>query len=170
MIRVLFVCLMWGVALFKSEWRHWEKFQSTILFMIAGNFMIGLITYNYTLWDLSSELGGHIVNDFLICLLFFPPAMMVYLTHYTKTNGFIRKAIYISSWALILTFIEGIEYLFDNIHYEHKWNLFKSALVNIVMLSTLSIHYKKPLLAYLLFLIEAILLLIICKIPIVGFK
>lgn len=132
--------------------------------------MVGLISYRYTLWDLSSELGGHLINDFLLSILYFPPFVLIYLTNYPVNQGIIKKVLYMSFWSLLSTTIEGIEYMLENIRYDHSWSLWKSLLFNLVLFPTLTIHHTRPLLAYVLFLIETILLISICGIPWSSFK
>lgn len=170
MMRLVFIVLIWLGAFYISDWRNWKKFHSTILFMIAGSFMVGLITYNHTLWDLTSELGGHVLNDFLIAILFFPPTLLIYFTHYPINKGVSRKLFYITIWAILFTIVEMVEYFLDNINYNHDWNIWKSLILNLAMFSVLTVHQTKPLLAYVLFFIEVILLILICGISIGEFK
>ncbi|MBW7454258.1 CBO0543 family protein [Paenibacillus sepulcri] len=129
MMRIAIFLLVWIVAYYKSDWRNWKNYQSTILFLIAGDLMINLITYRYTLWDQRSALGGDLINNLLICIFFYPPKTLIYLTNYPDEKGIIKKGIYISVWALLLTLIEGILYMFGDYHYGHRWNLLKSMLL-----------------------------------------
>lgn len=171
MMRLVFIFFIWIIAYFKSDWRNWRNYHPTILFMIAANFLIGLITYKYTLWDLSSELGGHIFNDLLLSLFFFPASMLIYLKYFPySTKGWIKKILFILGFAILFTLIEEIEYLLDNINYANGWNLLKSFYLNIGMLTVLAVHHKNPLLAYFLFFLEVIALIIICEIPVSEFK
>jgi hypothetical protein len=170
LLRLICITLIWVIAFWKSDWRNWEKYHSTILFMIAGNFFVGLITYEFTLWDLSSELGGHLINDFLIALIFFPASLLIYFTHFPKNKNLLMKILYMAIWAIIFTIIEFIQFRLENIHYFNGWNAWKSLLLNLAMFPVLTIHHFRPLLAYFLYSVEVILLITICDIPISGFK
>ncbi len=138
--------------------------------MIVGNLLVGLITYEYSLWDLSSELGGHITNDLILSFLFFPPAMLLFLSHYPVSKHMLKKYIYLIRWALLFTLIEGVELVFDNVNYEHGWDIWKSAFVNLGMFPVLVLHQTRPLFAYGLFFLEIVLLITIVDIPISSLK
>lgn len=170
MMRLVFIGCCWLMAFWKSDWRNGGKYHSTILFMIAGNFMVDLLTYKYTLWDVSSELGGHLVNDFLMAILFFPPAALLFLSHYPFQKRLLVQSLYICFWALLFSGIEGIEYILDNINYFHGWTMWKSLILNLAMFPTLRIHYSKPLLAYVLYFVELGIFIFICHIPVSEMK
>ncbi|MGG1397727.1 CBO0543 family protein [Bacillus salipaludis] len=170
MIRFVFGCVFWIVIVYLGDWRNWKQFHLTILFMIAGDFMVSLITYNHTLWDLSSELGGDLLNNFFLAFVVYPPTVLLYLSHYPNRKRLISQIFYIAFAGIVYTFIELIEYFFHNIHYHNGWSIWKSLLLNFGMFTVLKIHSVKPFLAYALFFIEVILLILICQIPISKFK
>lgn len=170
MLRIVIILLICTFAYYKSNWKGWRNYQSTILFLIAGSFMMHLITYNYLLWDQSSDLGGNLINDFVVTLFAYPPVVMACLTNYPFEKGIIKKCIYISYWVLTWTLTEGFLYLFGSYHYEHGWTLWKSMLLDYVLFPMLVIHYTRPLLAYVLFLIGTILFVIINGIPVSSFN
>ncbi|WP_420852134.1 CBO0543 family protein [Paenibacillus hamazuiensis] len=147
-----------------------KKTHATLLFMIAGNYLVTLITYNFPLWDLSSELGGHLINDTYLNVVVYPPTVFLLMRFYPNAKKVIYRILYISFCASVFTLVELIEYYCGNIHYYNNWNIWKSLFVNLGMFSVLRIHYSKPLLAYILFMIEVAALIIICKIPLSGIK
>lgn len=163
-MRLVFGFLFWIVVVYIGDWRNWKQFHLTVLFMIAGDFMVGLITYNHTLWDLRSELGGHLLNDFFLAFVVYPPTVLLFLSHYPNRKRLIRQIFYIGFAGIIYTLIELIEYFLHNIHYQNGWSIGKSLLLNIGMFTTLKIHSVRPLVAYTLFFIEVILLILICQI------
>jgi hypothetical protein len=165
MMRLVFIALVWVIAFFKSDWRRWRDYQATILFIIAADFLVSLITYKHTLWDLSSELGGHVVNDFLLAVLFFPPSILLYFTYFPERKGIFQKSFYLMFWVLLFTCIEVIEYFLDNIKYDNNWGFLASLTFNIALFIALTVHQKWPFFAYFLYLIYILLLITICDIP-----
>ncbi|MBN3545115.1 CBO0543 family protein [Fictibacillus barbaricus] len=170
MMRLIIIGIMWIIAFFKSDWKRWQDYHATILFIIAADFYVSLITYNYTLWDLSSELGGHLLNDTLLAVLFFPPVILLYFTYYPKHKGIFRKVLYLMLWVLLFTGIEIAEYYLDNINYDNNWGIMESLFLNIALFIALTVHPARPFFAYFLFLLYVILLITICQIPVSGFK
>jgi hypothetical protein len=170
MMRLVIIALVWVIAFFKSDWRKWRDYHATILFIIAADFLVSLITYKHTLWDLSSELGGHVVNDFLMAVLFFPPAILLYFTYYPERKGIFKKSLYLMFWVLLFTCIEGLEYVLDNINYDNNWGIPESFAFNIALLIALTVHPKRPFFAYFLYFIYILLLITICDIPVSEFK
>jgi hypothetical protein len=165
MMRLVFIALVWVIAFFKSDWRRWRDYQATILFIIAADFLVCLITYKHTLWDLSSELGGHVVNDFLLAVLFFPPSILLYFTYFPERKGIFQKSFYLMFWVLLFTCIEVIEYFLDNIKYDNNWGFLASFAFNIALFIALTVHQKWPFFAYFLYFIYILLLITICDIP-----
>lgn len=165
MMRLVFIALVWVIAFYKSDWRRWQDYHATILFIIAADFLVSLITYKHTLWDLSSELGGHVVNDFLLAVFFFPPSILLYFTYFPERKGIFQKSFYLMFWVLLFTCIEVIEYFLDNITYDNNWGFSASFAFNIALFIALTVHQKWPFFAYFLYCIYILLLITICDIP-----
>ncbi|MBW7456784.1 CBO0543 family protein [Paenibacillus sepulcri] len=170
MMRIVYVLVLWVVAFYKSNWRDWKKYQPTILFMVASSFLVHLLTYSYLLWDLSSELGSHLINDLLLTIFAYPPMVLIYLTNFPFNKKVITKGMYVILWVFIYTVMEAIQYGLENIRYHHGWNLWKSILFDFVLFPMLVIHHVRPLIAYVLFLVGTILFILIYGIPISSFK
>jgi hypothetical protein len=170
MMRLAIILFMLVIAFFKSDWKNWRDYHATILFIIAADFLVSLITYKHTLWDLTSELGGHVVNDFLLAVLFFPPSILLYFTYYPERKGIFQKSLYLLFWAVFFTGVEVLEYFLDNINYDNSWGVLESFAFNIALFIALTVHPKRPFLAYFLYFIYIILLITICGIPVSEFK
>lgn len=143
-VTVIIIATAWKWG----DWKNWSKYYSTILFYICNDIIVALIFYNYPLWQLESPLLKTTFSDLLITMLFFPAALLLYLPYFP--NNPIKKIKYIILWTLVFVFIEAISYASGYITYHNGWNVWWTALFDVNMLILLRIHYKKPLLAWLL--------------------
>ncbi len=91
------------------------------------------------------------MGDSMTCLvikdLIYPPAVILFLTHYPK--GVFKQVIYILFWAVVNTVLEYIAYLFGGIYYDHGWNLLYSFILLVIAFALVRLHYKRPLLVWL---------------------
>jgi hypothetical protein len=159
--------LCWILAAWKwGDWRNWNKYHSTILYFISCNFLLNYLTYNYSLWTLSDFfLPTHTLNDLAVTLIAFPCASLIFLGRYPE-HSIIAKLNHNLLWIFIFSAIEYLYFLIGNFHYEHGWNIWWSILFNIMTFPMLRLHYKRPLLAYLLSVVTVVALMHIFKVPI----
>jgi len=64
-------------------------------------------------------------------------------------------------WDFIYTATEVLGYILGNLRYSNGWNTYYSAILNVVMFLLLSLHYKKPIFAYMIAFIFTIIGLIV---------
>lgn len=129
-------CWKWG------DWKRWKEFYPTILYMIISNLTCAYVFYEYRLWIFESFMGDSVtclvIKDFI-----YPPAVILFLTHYPK--GVFKQALYILIWALVNTVLEYIACLLGGIHYDHGWNLLWSFILLVIAFALVRLHYKRPL-------------------------
>ena len=148
MIRIFIVSLFAFSAYLWSDWRNWRAYHSTILFVVMGDFLYNFLTYNYSLWELHSELGGHTINDLLITLVSFPSVVLLVLTHFPFNKKIMKKILFIVYWIFLFSIIEFAMKSMHGIIYFHGWSFGWSVLFNVYIFVVIPIHHKKPLLAY----------------------
>jgi hypothetical protein len=102
--------------------------------------------YEYQLWTFDSFMG-----DSFTCLLIkdliYPPAVILFLTHYPE--GAVKRIVYISGWAAAGTLLEFIAFLLSGIYYDHGWNIWWSFALLVIAFALVRLHYRKPLLVWL---------------------
>lgn len=151
------VCWKWG------DWRHWEKYYPTVLYLLIGDFTVDLLMYNKPLWGFGKFIECYQVLDIVVMLLIYPATVILYLTWYPMAMG--RQALYILLWIGIYTAIEFISYVTDSFCYHNGWNIWFSVLFNAGMFPLLTLHYKKPLLVWPISVVLCFLVLWWFRIP-----
>lgn len=134
------VCWKWG------DWRHWEKYYPTVLYMLIGDFTVDLLMHDTPLWGFGKFIERYQFLDIAAMILMYPGTVLLYLTYYPKSIG--KQAAYILLWVGIYTVIELISYLTNQFNYYHGWNIWYSVLFNLGMFPLLALHYKKPLVVW----------------------
>jgi hypothetical protein len=163
-----------GIALILGwkwgDWRNWEKYYPTILFMIVGNFLYNILTYNYPMWLYEEKfLPNHTLIEMVHSFVVFPVVVLIFLPRFPEKN-ISQKIGYVLRWVIIFVSVEWLMTKFNLFTYHNGWNIGWSILFNIVMFTTLRIHYKKPLLAWVISVFVVIFLMVFFDVPIDKMK
>lgn len=159
---ITIAALKWG------DWKNWRLYYPTILYFIVGDLLYTILTYNYPLWEFESPLLKTTFSDILICFVFFPATIFLYLPRFPK--GVSKQILYVLLWVVIYTATEIISFTFGFFSYHNGWNIYWSILVNCFMFPSLWIHYKKPPLAWFLYFVLAAAVIIYFKVPLSSMK
>ena len=65
-----------------GDWRNWQKYYPTILFIMFVNYANGYITYNQPLWQFESPLLKTTLSDIFVSLLAYPSTVLLFLPRY----------------------------------------------------------------------------------------
>lgn len=160
----LVAALKWG------NWRNWQEYYSTILFFILGDLLKNFLFHDYSMWEYQETifwekiLFSHTVITLMIMLITYPSTILLYLGHYPRTR--IRQVLWVSFWVFLYSLIEFVNLKYFNlINHFHGWTIGWSVAFNVVMFSTLRVHYKNSLLAWGISFIWLIFLWKVFKIP-----
>ena len=155
-----------------GDWRHWEQYYPTLLFISLVNFIYNLLCYNYPLWEYESPLLKTTGSDVFINLTGMPAMTLLFLTGLTRLMEGRRVLIplYTLGWIACLTSVEWLSYRLGLFSYNHGWTIWWSVLFNFVMFPTMWLHYKRPLLAIGLSVIFAAFLLTYFDVPFSSMK
>ncbi len=153
----IIVSLIFLVAAWRwGDWRNWQKYYPTILFFILGNFAYGYITYDHPLWEHESPLFKSTLSDIFITLISFPALVLIFLPHYP--NGRYKRIGYILIWVVLSTAFEWIALKLGFFSYHNGWNTWHSVLFNFIMFPLLRLHHTKPLPAWIMAILAAIVI------------
>lgn len=156
----IYAAWRWG------DWRNWKKYQATILYLLCLDFLYNFLTYDYPLWKFSDFfLPTHTLNSLAVTLIGFPCSMLIYLGRYPE-DSMAKKIIHTLLWIILFSSVELFYVLIGLFHYYHGWNFGWSVLFNCVEFLMLRLHYKRPLLTYLISVLSVIALMVLFKIPI----
>lgn len=162
-----------GVAIFAAwrwgDWRHWEKYHATILFMIVGDLLYRVLTTNYSLWDYNPAFfpNGTIAQLF-IAFTVYPSTVILFLSCMpVQRKHQIRHYL---SWVIVYSLCEWLAHSQGLLSYYNGWSLSWSIFFNFIMFAVIWIHHKRPLLAYFLSTIVIVTLMMIFQVPINAMK
>lgn len=145
-------------------WKHFYEFHATIIYVSAMNLLYIYFTTGYILWEMQPDLGLPLsIVDMMYTFIIFPCTAILFLTKYPTI--FSKKVYHILKWITIYIVVEWIGHVLNRITYENGWNLWWSLLFLIMMFPMFRLHYKRPLLAYLLTIIFIFLILYFFQVP-----
>lgn len=165
--------LIWILATrYLGDWRHWEKYHHTILYFILCDLLYNFLTSDFPLWeyDESLLLPSHTATNLVIMFIIYPCTVLIFLPYTTKLHKPLSKFMYISSWVVLYAFFE---WLFEKIgvfHYHNGWSLLSSIIFDYVMFSMLYLHFKRPLIAYILSVPITVILLLFFNVPVTEWR
>ncbi|MCM3567248.1 CBO0543 family protein [Neobacillus mesonae] len=162
---LIFILAAWRWA----DWKHWERYHTTILYKISMSLLYDVLTYNYPLWVFSDFfVPTHTINALIVTFIAFTCTVLLFLSHYPSSIG--KQVLYIAFWVLFNCGIELSYHLMGLFHYDNGWNFGWSIAFNCMMFPMLILHHKKPLIAYVLSIPIIIILLLIFDVPLDRMK
>lgn len=165
----IIVSLLFPIAAWKwGDWRNWHKYYPTILFFILANFAYGYITYNHPLWEFESPLLKTTLCDVFVSFVAYPSTILLLLPHFP--DKWHKQIVYILAWVILFTILEVFSLKLGFFSYYNGWTIWWSALFNCVMFPILILHHHKPLSAWCITLITAVVILILFDIPFSSMK
>lgn len=156
--NILWVWL-WG------DWRNWEKYHSTILYLILCDLLYAYLCYNHPLWEFITPVPflNHTMMDLLVSFISYPCAMLIYLGRFPKKR--MRQILWGGLWVGAWSFLEWISLQLGEFVYHNGWNLAWTVTLNTALFLMVRLHYKRPLLTYALSVVATITLLVIFNVP-----
>ncbi|WP_254842666.1 CBO0543 family protein [Bacillus sp. MRMR6] len=151
----IFAAIKWG------DWRNWKHYYPTFLFWIVVDLLYQFLFFQYSMWEYvpvgsDKAWAKHTHITLLIMLIKYPATLIIFLGHLPGTN--VKRFIYILFWTFLYVAIEKIDLILGGIMHKHGWNLWWSSLFSLVMFTTLAIHYKRPLIAWVISVLFSIFL------------
>lgn len=138
------LCLKWG------DWKNWRLYYPTILFYIIVDFNHMLLLTEKELWVIHGFCNDTIA-DYFISFIIAPCVIILFLSNYPKR--IIKQVFYIGVYVFIYSAIDYIAYFYKTIAYHNGWNIKWTIMLYISAFILLRLHYKRPLWAWLVFLI-----------------
>jgi hypothetical protein len=140
-VIILLAAWIWG------DWKNWQKYHTTMLFIAVGNLLYNFLCANHLLWKINPDiLSNHTTTEMLYTFIVFPATAFLFLSNYPE--GLWKQVMHISTWIGIYVVVEWLFIMTDRIVYQYGWGLGWSALFDLHMFPILRLYYKKPLIAY----------------------
>lgn len=164
--------MVWLFALFKwGDWRNWKRYYPTILFFTLGDFIyLYLLSDHYPMWrytpqGIDENIG--LTNTYIslsIILIKYPATTLIYLSKFPSGRK-LYQLLYVILWVLIYVLNEFIDLKLNLMKHYNGWNLYWSMLFDVVLFTTLRIHFTRPIIAWLISLLFILLLWNVFDVP-----
>ncbi|WP_281278148.1 CBO0543 family protein [Peribacillus cavernae] len=148
-------------SLVKGDWRNWEKYYPTMLFMSLSAFIYEFISHsNYHLWELNPDLiFNRMIVHFTNNLIVNPLVVLTFLSNYPSILK--KKITYFLKWTLTFLLIEWGGHQLGMLSYHNGWHFGWSSLFVIIMFPMIRLHHINKLRALILSVIFAVFYLVI---------
>lgn len=158
-MNLIIAILVILLAIWKGDWRNWEAYYPSMLYIALAAFVYEFISYDqFQLWQLEkgpflNNMNAHFVHNLIIN----PFTIMVYLSNYPSEG---KKIWYNFRWIIIFWLVECLASWMKVITYHNGWNLGWSLLFTIMMFPMVRLHYVNKRLALPLSVFFTVLLLV----------
>ncbi len=161
-IAIVSVLAVWRWA----DWKNWEKYHATILYIALGNLMYFFLTYHHWLWRINPDFYmNYLTVEVMYTMIIFPSTAFLFLSNFPESQGISKQFIHIAKWVGLYVVMEWIGGIYGRILYQYGWSLMWSAIFDCIMFPMLRLHNKKPAIAYPLSVAIAVFLLLLFDIP-----
>jgi hypothetical protein len=154
---MLVICLKSGC------WRHWNQYYSTTLYVVLGNMIYNIISYQKPLWNLGNIVGQYFLLELFVMTLLYSSTVILYLTYY-PIQGY-KQIAYILCWVGLYVIVELFSLKWCGFTYLNGWNILYTIGFDITMFALIRLHYKKPILAWVSSAVIALVFIWWFKIP-----
>ena len=166
----IFINIFYLIAAVKwGDWKNWQQYYPTILFLILGDFLYNFLLYQKSMWlfhDLI--LPNHTMVTLLAMVVTYSATVIIYLGRFPE--GWVKRLLWFLLWVGIYMAAEYVNSKLGFITYHNGWNLPWSVFFTGIIFFILPIHHKRPLLAWLFSVIIIVSLLIIFDVKLNDMK
>lgn len=164
MLIRLIMAFLWVICAYKwSDWKNWKRYYPTMLFMGMGDLIYYLVFHDKPLWKFQTDFLVPSLNELFVIFTIFFSTILLFLSKLPKKLS--KQITWILLWILIYTVQESLASLINMFTYHNGWNIWWSALHNIIMFPLLILHQKKPILAWTISLIFLFIIMSIFNVP-----
>ncbi|MDP4128315.1 MAG: CBO0543 family protein [Bacillota bacterium] len=142
-LAMLFVVATWRWG----DWRNWQKYHATMLFIIMGSLLYDFLYAGQLLWEIKPDLyWSYKFTVLMHSFISLPLTTLVFLTNFPKE--FNKQLLRILMFIGIYGCLELIMFKLGGIQYHHGWNFWWSIAWDCMMFPVLALHFKKPIISY----------------------
>ncbi|WP_248930490.1 CBO0543 family protein [Paenibacillus hamazuiensis] len=152
-------------VLLTGVWRKAPELHTSLLYVIVGNLLYNVLTYEWVLWEFHPEVFPEAVTELMYTFIVFPCTVLLYLARFPEgTIG--RKLLHIVFWIAVYALVEFVWERFGRIDYHHGWSYWWSISFDFIMFPMLRLHQKRSWIAYVLSFFITLTFLFLFKVPV----
>lgn len=148
------------IAWKRADWKNWQKYHPTMLYVAIGNLLYIFLYYDHYLWQFH---GVTIINattiEMLMTFIILPFTALIYLSNYPVTLK--GQIIHNIKYVAVYIALEWIYLELGLFKHSFGWNMWCSLVWDIMMFPMWVLHHKRPLIAYLASFIAVIIMLML---------
>ncbi|MBT2736576.1 hypothetical protein [Bacillus sp. ISL-7] len=148
---IIYVYIGWKFG----KWKEFNRYYPTLLYLIIGDLLSQYLLFNHTMWMFHpygkiDELlfNNHTLIALTKMVIQYPVTIAIFLGRMTSSKK--QQLFSIVLWSGIYSVNTLIAYFFGVITLHNGWNCWWDCAFNVMLFSMLFIHYKKPILAWIL--------------------
>lgn len=149
-MNLFLVILVIALSLWKGDWKNWEDYYPTMLYVSLATFLYEFISHShYHLWEIRKDSILNLMNvHFTHNLIINPFIAFIFLSHYP--NGMKKQLIYLLKWIFSFVVLEWIAEWLGVLSYHNGWHLGWSFLFVVIMFPMIRLHHVHKLRALVL--------------------
>lgn len=151
----------------RANWKKWKEYHSTILFLPGMNLVYNFLSFSSGrfLWKMNPDfLFNHTVTELTYTGVLLTSTVLLFISTYPDNR--VKIILHYLKYIVVYSIVETIFYLSGRIEYKYGWSIWHSIAFYFLMFPAIRIHYKKPILAYILFVFVTIFGVWYFKLPI----
>ncbi|MDP4552924.1 CBO0543 family protein [Alkalihalobacillus macyae] len=160
-MNLILITLLLLVSLRKGDWKNWELYYPTMLYVSLSSFVYEFISHShFHLWELQEDHLFNLMNvHFVHNLIINPLVAFLYLSNYPRS--LFKKFYYTVIWIIMFGLIEWLGKWMEVITYHNDWSIGWSLFFLTIMFPMILLHHTHKLVAIILSFIFATLYLLI---------
>ena len=146
----LLTVILIGMAIWKGDWRHWQKYILTMFYVSTCNLLYNLLCKDHMLWKHSPKVLpiSHTMVDVIFTFINLPALVLLYLSHYPYSKPKSKQALYIFKWVVGSLIVEYPFYKMHLLILNNGYAYWMEPIFYTIMYVMMRLHYSRPLLTY----------------------
>ncbi len=133
-----------------GDWRHWQVYYPTVLFVTTVNFFASYVSYLHPLWIFGpdalvrSETAIELISTFVVM----PASVFTYLSNFPAA-GRVRQGAYFAMWVGVFAARETVDTRRGGISSASGGSLAHALAFESAMFAIILLHHRRPLYGWL---------------------
>ncbi|MEH7332996.1 CBO0543 family protein [Neobacillus drentensis] len=143
-----FILLMF--AIWKGDWRHWQKYIHTIFYVITCNLLYAVLCRDHLLWKYRPDIlpKSHVLVELLYTFINLPSITLLYLSHFPFSKPQPKQSRYVLTWIIGAFLVEYPFVKWDRLLFINGYENWMEPIFYLFMFGMIRLHYSRPFLTY----------------------
>lgn len=167
-MHLLFTSVLTGIAFWKGDWRHWEKYHLTIFYVITCNLLYAVLCRDNLLWKYHPDFlpKSHVIVELFYTFINLPALTLLYLSHFPFAKPTAAQARYVLTWIIGSLIVEYFFVKWGRLLLLNGYEYWMEPIFYVFMFGMIRLHYSRPFLTYGISLIVIVFMVHYFHVPI----